>query len=110
MKRRSGTGEFLNEIEGESEMSRQNDMVTRYAELKLNQEQIDEVESAFERADKAQKEFESWLTYDVSDWYCTADLENGECEVSYLLTTDYGGFQFFRVYRTTAEWNDRSMQ
>ena len=49
-----------------------------------------------------QKEFESWLTYDVSDWYCTADLENGECEVSYLLTTDYGGFQFFRVYRTTA--------
>ena len=36
-----------------------------------------------------QKEFESWLTYDVSDWYCTADLENGECEVSYLLTTDY---------------------
>ena len=33
-----------------------------------------------------QKEFESWLTYDVSDWYCTADLENGECEVSYLLT------------------------
>lgn len=57
-----------------------------------------------------QKEFESWLTYDVSDWYCTADLENGECEVSYLLTTDYGGFQFFRVYRTTAEWNDRSMQ
>lgn len=42
-----------------------------------------------------QKEFESWLTYDVSDWYCTADLENGECEVSYLLTTDYGGFQFF---------------
>lgn len=57
-----------------------------------------------------QKEFESWLTYDVSDWYCTADLENGECEVSYLLTTDYGGFQFFRVYRTTAEWTDRSMQ
>ena len=41
-------------------MSRQNDMVTRYAELKLNQEQIDEVEAAFERADKAQKEFESW--------------------------------------------------
>ena len=57
-----------------------------------------------------QKEFESWLAYDVSDWYCTADLENGECEVSYLQTTDYGGFQFFRVYRTTAEWNDRSMQ
>ena len=56
-----------------------------------------------------QKEFESWLTYDVSDWYCTADLENGECEVSYLLTTDYGGFQFFRVYRTTAEWNDLSL-
>ena len=63
-----------------------------------------------------QKEFESWLTYDVSDWYCTADLENGECEVSYLLTTDYGGFQFFRVYRTMtvqcngSERNPTSMQ
>lgn len=41
-------------------MSRQNDMPARYAELKLNQDQIDEVEQAFERADKAQKEFETW--------------------------------------------------
>lgn len=41
-------------------MSRQNDMVARYAELKLNQDQIDEVEQAFIRADKAQKEFETW--------------------------------------------------
>jgi sulfoacetaldehyde dehydrogenase len=35
-------------------------MPERYAELKLNQEQIDEVEQAFIRADKAQREFESW--------------------------------------------------
>ncbi|MDR1935400.1 MAG: aldehyde dehydrogenase family protein [Candidatus Accumulibacter sp.] len=41
-------------------MSRQNDMPERYAELKLNPEQIDEVEQAFARADKAQREFESW--------------------------------------------------
>jgi len=41
-------------------MSRQNDMKARYEELKLNQDQIDEVEQAFERADKAQKEFETW--------------------------------------------------
>ena len=41
-------------------MSRQNDMPARYAELKLNPEQIDEVEQAFIRADKAQKEFETW--------------------------------------------------
>ena len=41
-------------------MSRQNDMPARYAELKLNQDQIDEIEQAFARADKAQKEFETW--------------------------------------------------
>ncbi|GHU28832.1 succinate-semialdehyde dehydrogenase [Betaproteobacteria bacterium] len=41
-------------------MSRQNDMPERYAELKLNQDQIDEVEQAFERADRAQREFETW--------------------------------------------------
>ena len=41
-------------------MSRQNDMPARYAELKLNQEQIDEIEEAFARADKAQQEFETW--------------------------------------------------
>ncbi|WP_263769105.1 aldehyde dehydrogenase family protein [Propionivibrio soli] len=41
-------------------MSRQNDMPARYAELKLNQDQIDEVEQAFVRADKAQREFEKW--------------------------------------------------
>lgn len=35
-------------------------MKARYEELKLNQDQIDEVEQAFERADKAQKEFETW--------------------------------------------------
>ena len=35
-------------------------MPERYAELKLNQDQIDEVEQAFERADKAQREFEKW--------------------------------------------------
>jgi sulfoacetaldehyde dehydrogenase len=35
-------------------------MTARYAELKLNQDQINEIEEAFERADKAQKEFETW--------------------------------------------------
>ena len=41
-------------------MSRQNDMKARYAELKLNEDQINEVEEAFLKADKAQKEFETW--------------------------------------------------
>jgi sulfoacetaldehyde dehydrogenase len=41
-------------------MSRQNDMKARYAELKLSQDQINEIEEAFARADKAQKEFETW--------------------------------------------------
>lgn len=41
-------------------MSRSSDMTARYAELKLNQDQINEIEEAFERADKAQKEFETW--------------------------------------------------
>ena len=41
-------------------MSRQNNMPERYAELKLNEEQINEVEEAFVKADKAQKEFETW--------------------------------------------------
>lgn len=41
-------------------MSRQNDMKARYAELKLTQDQIDEVEEAFARADQAQKQFECW--------------------------------------------------
>ena len=41
-------------------MSRQNDMKARYDELKLNQDQIDEIEQAFARADKAQREFETW--------------------------------------------------
>lgn len=41
-------------------MSRQNDMQERYAELKLTEEQIAEVEEAFVRADKAQREFESF--------------------------------------------------
>jgi sulfoacetaldehyde dehydrogenase len=41
-------------------MSRQNDMQARYAELKLTPEQIAEIEESFERADKAQKEFETW--------------------------------------------------
>ncbi|WP_211364224.1 aldehyde dehydrogenase family protein [Propionivibrio limicola] len=41
-------------------MSRQNDMQERYAELKLNEDQIAEVEEAFAKADKAQKEFETW--------------------------------------------------
>ena len=41
-------------------MSRQNDMQARYAELKLNEDQINEVEEAFAKADKAQKEFETW--------------------------------------------------
>ena len=40
-------------------MSRQNDMKARYAELKLNQDQMDEIEEAFARADKAQKAFET---------------------------------------------------
>ena len=39
-------------------MSRQNNMPERYAELKLNEDQINEVEEAFVRADKAQQEFE----------------------------------------------------
>lgn len=41
-------------------MSRQNDMKARYAELKLTQDQIDEIEEAFARADQAQKAFETW--------------------------------------------------
>ena len=41
-------------------MSRQNDMKARYEELKLNQDQINEIEQAFARADKAQREFETW--------------------------------------------------
>jgi sulfoacetaldehyde dehydrogenase len=41
-------------------MSRQNDMPARYAELKLNEDQIAEVEEAFVKADKAQREFETW--------------------------------------------------
>jgi sulfoacetaldehyde dehydrogenase len=41
-------------------MSRQNDMKARYAELKLTQDQIDEIEESFDRADKAQKAFETW--------------------------------------------------
>ncbi|RPJ83908.1 MAG: hypothetical protein EHM13_06280, partial [Acidobacteria bacterium] len=41
-------------------MSRQNDMKARYAELKLTQDQIDEIEGSFARADKAQKCFETW--------------------------------------------------
>ncbi len=41
-------------------MSRQNDMKARYAELKLTEDQISELEEAFERADKAQREFETW--------------------------------------------------
>lgn len=35
-------------------------MKARYAELKLNEDQINEVEEAFLKADKAQLEFESW--------------------------------------------------
>jgi sulfoacetaldehyde dehydrogenase len=35
-------------------------MKVRYAELKLNQDQIDEIEEAFVKADRAQKEFETW--------------------------------------------------
>jgi len=35
-------------------------MKARYAELKLTQDQIDEIEEAFAKADKAQKEFETW--------------------------------------------------
>ncbi len=41
-------------------MSRQNDMKARYAELKLTEDQIAEIEESFERADKAQREFEKW--------------------------------------------------
>lgn len=41
-------------------MSRQNDMQERYAELKVGPEQIAELEETFARADKAQKEFETW--------------------------------------------------
>ncbi|MDR2450455.1 MAG: aldehyde dehydrogenase family protein [Candidatus Accumulibacter sp.] len=41
-------------------MSRQNDMPARYAELKLNPDQIDEIERSFARADRAQQEFETW--------------------------------------------------
>lgn len=41
-------------------MSRQNDMPARYAELKLNQDQINEIEEAFAKADIAQKQFETW--------------------------------------------------
>ena len=35
-------------------------MKARYEELKLNQDQIDEIDEAFARADKAQREFETW--------------------------------------------------
>jgi len=41
-------------------MSRQNDMAERYAELKCSPEQIQELDEAFARADKAQREFEKW--------------------------------------------------
>ena len=41
-------------------MSRQNDMAERYAELKCTPEQMEEIEQAFARADKAQREFEKW--------------------------------------------------
>lgn len=41
-------------------MSRQNDMVERYAELKCTPEQIAEIEETFARADAAQREFEKW--------------------------------------------------
>ena len=41
-------------------MSRQNDMKARYAELRVTEEQIAELEETFARADKAQREFESW--------------------------------------------------
>lgn len=46
-------------------MSRQNDMEARYAELKLTQDQSDEIEEAFVKADKAQKEFETWSQEDI---------------------------------------------
>jgi sulfoacetaldehyde dehydrogenase len=35
-------------------------MAERYGELKLTKDQIDEIEETFARADKAQKEFETW--------------------------------------------------
>ena len=41
-------------------MSRQSNMPERYAELKLTPDQIDEIEQTFARADKAQREFETW--------------------------------------------------
>ncbi len=46
-------------------MSRQNDMKARYAELKLTQDQIDEIEEAFARADQAQKAFETWSQEEI---------------------------------------------
>ena len=46
-------------------MSRQNDMPARYAELKLNQDQINEVEEAFARANCAQRRFEAWSQEDI---------------------------------------------
>ncbi len=44
-------------------MSRMNDMTSLYE--KLNQDQIDELESMFARADAAQKEFEKWSQEDI---------------------------------------------
>lgn len=44
-------------------MSRMNDMTALYE--KLNQDQIDELESTFARADAAQKEFEKWSQEDI---------------------------------------------
>ena len=41
-------------------MSRMSDMVSRYAELKLTEEQINDVETCFAKADKAQLEFETY--------------------------------------------------
>lgn len=41
-------------------MSRQNNMKERYAELKVNEDAANEIDEAFAKADKAQKEFETW--------------------------------------------------
>lgn len=46
-------------------MSRTSSMEKRYAELKLTDEQINEIEEAFAKADKAQKEFETWSQEDI---------------------------------------------
>lgn len=46
-------------------MSRSRDMAERYAELKLNQDQINEIDEAFAKADKAQREFETWSQEDI---------------------------------------------